>query len=66
MIHINENEYSLERNVEDVRMAIQDFKDIGSIDMYNIQDYENKVNIIIEQLEGYLLPQLEVSIDECK
>jgi len=52
--------------VEDVRNEIENLKEIGGIDMYNVQDYENKVNNIIEQLEGFLLPQLEESIDACK
>jgi len=64
LIHIDESEYSLERNVEDVRMAIQEFKDIGGIAIHNVQGYENKVTNIIEQLEAFLLPQLEKSMED--
>lgn len=66
MILINESDYSLERNVEDVKSSIEDIHSIGTIDFDNIRAYETYIEDLLIQLESYLLPQLQKGIDESK
>lgn len=57
-IKIDESSYSLKRNIADTKEDMERVRDLGDLQLDNVQEYEQAVSNLIDNL-SYLLNQLD-------